>query len=1113
MPTKLVVPEALQRDVLPRRSIAGSAVALTLAQAKRFVPKIRQVVRVKGAFGRTTHGAIFDAGNQRTDEPELHALRCAALALVSDPSEDGICTADLETLAAAAALVARADHTLPFLGVVTALRGLEDGVRVLERSSHYTLTAGSGGWTTAVWITTLESLQGGRIDRLLTMRHAVCAAKDAEYTRAVSLAKELRQGLDLGRRARLAYVFPDEPWANEDLAASHSEPSLLPRDSFGFLLSAANDVATVRQEVRRSPHAFAAYALDLVHVLPESEMVALCKEILPSLLTKPKFGPLLKTPPRAVARALACLRTEEAAAVLAPYASHAVLAPIVLGYFRDAPELAGVVSEGKGAAAIGRVVARRESAATSEEREVGEAPPILRERPWRPVKRGRGARENAEVLPEAVAMLGVEEEHVVLPASLPRSSHGHAPTRAMTPAELEAWRAETDEGIRTKTYACADFLLLRGSVPSGYEYLEVPDADCVRAWNTGHTTVRDSPIALVAKHGLAVLPGFVRKDWIRWLGDYDGGEEHLLATMCFVSPRVAPKLARVAARRKKYRRVTQGWLASHARIAALGLVPDAIGPEGEARDDAEAALLFLASASRGQAQVVREAASQYGAAVMRIVDALLARDPLAVGIAPPKRPAFLRMNELPPVALRSNGTLDADAVDALVEMLQLSPSDQEYPGISLVRGVCDPESLGALAVSLVEQWVVGDAPGRHEWMLFAAVFFPSELGERRIAALAREWARKNQEKAKRACVALAALGSDLALMHLTHIAETTRFDALRKHAAGLVLEAAEARGLRLDELGDRTVPDLGLDRDGTVTLSYGARTFVVSLDETLRPVVFETHADAKKAGIQRSLPRPTKSDDPDAVKVARERFELLRDDLDAVADRERRRLERAMVNGRTWPVAEFRARMVEHPLLVHVTRRLVWVVASEGRSRTFRVAEDRSFAGVSDEDLALPETGEVRIAHPAIDLELGEAWLRIFGDYGILQPFEQLARETFAIREDETAATTLERVAGVVLAARKALGSLESRGFRREDPGYVTAFVRAARGVEPRDAALVVRVPMRPGFEIESLSSASEQTTAGATLTDASGKPRVFGELDPVDYSELVRDFETLRGS
>ena len=64
--------------------------------------------------------------------------------------------------------------------------------------------------------------------------------------------------------------------------------------------------------------------------------------------------------------------------------------------------------------------------------------------------------------------------------------------------------------------------------------------------------------------------------------------------------------------------------------------------------------------------------------------------------------------------------------------------------------------------------------------------------------------------------------------------------------------------------------------------------------------------------------------DTPATIAARERWSALKKDLEAVAERQLRRLERAMCAERAWSVADFRSVVLGAPLVAHVARRLVW---------------------------------------------------------------------------------------------------------------------------------------------------------------------------------------------
>lgn len=1075
----LVLPPKLLREVRPRRSIPGSAEKLTRAAAARLLTKLGKAYAKKAA--------VFEKGLEIDVEPELAHVRRAAHGIMTRPTLEAIAGAELETLAAIEKTLRLVDPRGSIAPVVAVARSLADALDAKVASVELGLEH-RGGFDSAVFVVSRPDERWENFDSWLLLRHAVCGATDREYDDARRRASVLRGAIALPRRGRIAYVFPDEAWADEDLAACVAHPEIAKAPgSFWFLLASARDPATVASffGLERTLHAASTYALDLACALPERDAIAILGAALPQLLVKPKYGPLLKTPPRQVATAIACFDHEAAAAVLAGYVGHAILGPIAADYFRARPNRRSVLAP---------LLSGRSKAAASAARIVGDiaadplpiapaddVPSVLRARPWRPRKSVRAP----DVVELAMAAMDERLELTATPIDLEKRS-GH-PVRDMTAAELADWRGRVEK----ERYAMADYELVRGPGAHGtsWVYARVPRDDGLRAWCAGRAFATVGPLGMLALHGLGAIPGFLAFDWPKWLGR-DGSEEYLVAATSIVSPRVALPIARVAARRKRWRRVALAWLVRHAKESATGLLPFALGPLGDDRDDAEAALVYLSR--RGSDDVVRSVARAYG--VEEQTAFLLERDPLAIDVKAPRAPAFLRPEALPPVRLRSGARLDADAMEALLELLRVAPIEPPYPGIAHVREACDEESLAALARELVEEWLLAGAPGKHEWMLHSAVHFPSEDGTRRVASAAREWARKDRNKARRACTALAAIGSDLALMHLGHIAETSRFDELRSEARALLEEVAAERRLSADELADRTVPDLDLE-GGTITLSFGPRSFAVRLDETLTPYV------ADGAGRLRSLPRAVKSDDAALAKAARARFSQLKTDAAAIAAREIQRLERAMIEGRTWTAADLDTRIVRHPLTGLLARRLVWDAVDECE---LRIAEDGTLSSSSDDALTLAPEARIRIAHP-LRMRDRARWTELFADYEIIQPFEQLAREVFEMNAGEAAESRIVRFDGATAPAKRVLGMLEARGWRRNDEGHVSAYLREVRS--RAGVRLEAALKLHPGISIEDLAGAPDQRLGAIELYERARRtPVKLAELDEVAFSELVRD-------
>jgi hypothetical protein len=222
-----------------------------------------------------------------------------------------------------------------------------------------------------------------------------------------------------------------------------------------------------------------------------------------------------------------------------------------------------------------------------------------------------------------------------------------------------------------------------------------------------------------------------------------------------------------------------------------------------------------------------------------------------------------------------------------------------------------------------------------------------------------------------------------------------------------------------------------------------------------------------------------------------------------------------MTTGRRWTPGEFRAFFVRHPLVWHIARRLVWLAEHGGETTAFRLAEDRTFAGVTDTAVALPDGAAVGIAHP---LHLGDAldgWSAIFADYEITQPFPQLGRAVHALTEEEAAGGRLARFEGVTVPFGNVLG-LERRGWQRgpvDSDGGIGCMVRPV--AERRYVVVTLETGLYAGDVRASGDQTFEAVWIGADsapehfshLSGGAG-PHRFAELDPVTASEVIADLE-----
>ncbi len=575
------------------------------------------------------------------------------------------------------------------------------------------------------------------------------------------------------------------------------------------------------------------------------------------------------------------------------------------------------------------------------------------------------------------------------------------------------------------------------------------------------------------------LARFDTKAIAGWLRFADSLPQKVIDTAEHIdSPRIASFIADTFRYTKRAAVTARKWLVTHAEPAAIALIPLALTPDEKRRAAPCAALRTMPP------EIVKSVAKKYGEDARKAVDAILAFDPLDdYPDKLPKLPEFFDASRLPAPILLSGGALPASAVTTIATMLAFSHPLDPYPGLLEVKEACDPRSLSELAWALFQEWMLADAPSKFDWALTALGPFGDDEIARRLAPKIREWPGEGgHARAVKGLDVLASIGSDVALMHLDRIAQKLKFKGLQEKARAKMQEIAEARGLSPDELGDRIAPTLDLDDDGSKTFEVNGKEFRVTFDADLKPTL--KNEDGKIVG---DLPKPSSPD-----------WKALKKDAKTVAASQIFRLERAMCTKRSWTKDQFREFFVVHPLVTHLARRLVWRGVTS--HMTFRVAEDRSYADDADEAFALGE--DVTLPHR---LALGDdeitKWSNVFAEYEIIQPFPQLARETYAPDAKEKSASAITRLDKTKVPTGRVL-HLEDRGWRRgvpQDAGWIWDMRKDLGDGVSAELALgggILAGDMR--------ESPPEQELGAITLTAK------ISTLDPIAFSELVRDVSLL---
>ncbi|MEW2355180.1 DUF4132 domain-containing protein [Spirillospora sp. NPDC029432] len=582
-----------------------------------------------------------------------------------------------------------------------------------------------------------------------------------------------------------------------------------------------------------------------------------------------------------------------------------------------------------------------------------------------------------------------------------------------------------------------------------------------------------------------------------------GDPEAAALLIWFLSADVAEAMIAGTAEDADRRPLRLSWARTQGAAAVPLLVPDALGRPGPRRARAESMLREIIEAFGVEA--ARREAEPFGAEAVRAMERLRfpAEMPPTGGDRAPDR--------LPRILLRGRGAaLPAFATRHFTALLLLSRPGRPHSFVDEIIEICDPDSLAEFAWGLC----LATEPNRYHWMPDGVLYALGRLGDdgtaRRLREAINRWEYwwPGGQAARNALGVFVAIGTDAALRTLHRIVEESHpAKHVREYGEYTLYLAAKERGLTVPRLIDRLVPDFGLDAEGGMDLDYGPRTFRVGFDERLVPYVVDPAGRHRK-----SLPKPGPKDDPALAGPAHERFAELKKGVRDVAAKQRERLHEAMLSGREWPLEEFRALYVEHPLLRELARRLVWSARQDGTATAFRIAEDRTFADVDDKEFVPSPEARIALPHPILLGSALEAWGEVFADYEIAQPFPQLDRPVHRVAEADRASLRVPGFDGVDVPNADLNRLARGAWSLRTAPGD---YRKRALLTYPAGGGTRVEVRFQPGIGTgRSAPDALQRITMVEYVRNGDSRidrePLPLGGLDAVVASEFLADLTEL---
>ena len=265
--------------------------------------------------------------------------------------------------------------------------------------------------------------------------------------------------------------------------------------------------------------------------------------------------------------------------------------------------------------------------------------------------------------------------------------------------------------------------------------------------------------------------------------------------------------------------------------------------------------------------------------------------------------------------------------------------------------------------------------------------------------------------------------------------------------------------------------------------------------------------------VQKSVPAAVKRDHADELKE----LKAAAKDIEKMLSAQKQRIESVYVEPRAWPVAQWKERYLNHPLVGTIARRLLWRFKNDPDSVSVAgLWKDGQILDRDGSPLEVAETATVDLWHPLNEpADTVLAWRIWLEEQGISQPFKQAHREIYLLTAaEQQTGTYSNRFAAHILSQAQYRTLAQTRLWKVNFLGHWDG------GDDGLASRTLDRYDVRAEFWVTAAESEEDEYGVTYVSTDQlrfylppdSEEPADLSEVPPMVFSEIMRDVDLFVG-
>lgn len=340
---------------------------------------------------------------------------------------------------------------------------------------------------------------------------------------------------------------------------------------------------------------------------------------------------------------------------------------------------------------------------------------------------------------------------------------------------------------------------------------------------------------------------------------------------------------------------------------------------------------------------------------------------------------------------------------------------------------------------------------------------------------------------------------------LNELMQKVKYPSARQMIEKALNVAAERNNMSREDLDELSVPDFSMTADGKLIQKFDSIDAILSIEAERKTQLLWQKPAGK---IQKTIPAEIKETFPAEIKELKKTVK----DIQTTLQSQTRRIEKLFLRVNPWKFTDWKIRYIEHPLLQHITHKLIWQLYSENDVKNVMWNGEKLIDQQGQQVIIEPENTEVTLWHPVNSkAEDVFAWRNFMLEHEITQPFKQAYREVYLLTDAEkTTEQYSNRFAAHVLKQHQLNALCQQRDWRYQLQGNFDSW-----------NAPTLYLPqwnMSAEFWVEGIENSENEmgifnyVSSDQVRFSRNEELAVLTDIEPVVFSEVMRDVDLFVG-